>query len=231
MLLRALLPPGARAVEVDGDVEAAGEGAAPVELAAVAAARPERRAEFLTGRWCAREALRALGLPAAPVPPGVRRAPVWPAGVVGSITHCAGYRAAVVAHRRDVVALGVDATPHEPLPERVLAAVADPDEREHLAELAPLLPGVHADRALFSAKESLIKAWSALDPDWAGFSAFRVRLDAQGAFSAHGPRGALLAGRWGVAAGLLGTAVVVPAVPAVPAARTRPARVSAPPRG
>ncbi|HEY3692789.1 MAG TPA: hypothetical protein VGL46_21300 [Pseudonocardiaceae bacterium] len=52
--------------------------------------------------------------------PGERRKPVWPPGVVGSLTHCTGYRAAAVAHRRGVLTVGIDAEPHEPLPQMSL---------------------------------------------------------------------------------------------------------------
>ena len=214
-LLRLLLPAAAEVVEVAGDVAEAAACAAAQEVAAIAGARPGRRAEFLTGRWCARVALGRLGVPAAAVLPGVRRAPVWPPGVVGSITHCPGYRAAAVARRGDVAALGVDATPHAPLPARVLEALVVPGEQEALARAAEALPGVHADRVLFSAKESLVKAWSALDPQWRGFAGFRVELAVDGTFSAEVlGTSAALGGRWRVDAGLAATAVTVAADPA-----------------
>ncbi|NAZ84807.1 4'-phosphopantetheinyl transferase superfamily protein [Kineococcus sp. T90] len=213
-MLRPLLPPAVRVVEVDREAAAGEAGAWPQELAAVAAARPERRREFFTGRWCARAALLLLGCDPVALPPGPRRAPVWPEGFVGSITHCPGYRAAAVARRAEVAALGVDATPHEPLPAGVLELVADAGERAQLRALAARLPGVHADRVLFSAKESLLKAWSALDGGWPGFSGFRVRLHPCGEFSAEvlaaGPVAALT-GRWGLEGALAGTAVAVPA--------------------
>jgi hypothetical protein len=59
------------------------------EAAAVAGAGAERRREFGTVRWCARKALRQLGVPAVPILPDGDRAPRWPVGVVGSMTHCA----------------------------------------------------------------------------------------------------------------------------------------------
>lgn len=75
-----------------------------------------RQREFATARSCARTALARLGVPPVPVLASPRGAPRWPAGVVGSITHCDGYRAAAVAYTRDVVSLGIDAEPDEPLP-------------------------------------------------------------------------------------------------------------------
>src|SRR6516225_8640665 len=91
-------------------------GLFPAEEPAVRTAGPRRRAEFTAGRRCAREALARLGLPAAPVLAGRAGEPRWPAGVTGSITHCAGYRACAVARTADVTALGIDAEPDARLP-------------------------------------------------------------------------------------------------------------------
>lgn len=68
------------------------------EAAVVERAVGERRREFGTVRHCARQALQRIGLPdAIPILPDADGVPGWPSGVVGSMTHCEGYRAAVVA--------------------------------------------------------------------------------------------------------------------------------------
>jgi 4'-phosphopantetheinyl transferase EntD len=72
------------------------------EEAAISRAVEKRRRDFRTVRHCSRRALRELGVPPTAVAPGERRKPVWPPGVVGSLTHCTGYRAAAVAHIRVV---------------------------------------------------------------------------------------------------------------------------------
>src|SRR5688500_12466696 len=79
------------------------------EADAVAGAIAERRREFGTVRYCARRALRQLGVPPVAILPGADRAPRWPAGVVGSMTHCAGYRAAVVARSHELGGVGTAA--------------------------------------------------------------------------------------------------------------------------
>jgi 4'-phosphopantetheinyl transferase EntD len=84
----------------------------PEEEAVISQAVEKRRREFRTVRLCARRALRELGLPPVAVLPGEHREPVWPPGVVGSMTHCTGYRAAAVAHSPDLVTVGIDAEPH-----------------------------------------------------------------------------------------------------------------------
>jgi len=133
----------------------------PEEAPAVARAVAKRRAEYAAGRACARAAIAALGGEPGPIPRDPERgAPVWPAGVVGSITHTDGYRAAAVARTGDILALGIDAEPHGPLPEGVLdVIVATSAERAALADLTDRHPAIHWDRLLFSAKETVYKAW------------------------------------------------------------------------
>jgi enterobactin synthetase component D / holo-[acyl-carrier protein] synthase len=201
-----LLPPGvAWAERFDDDVP---EALYPSEQQVVAKAVAKRRREFGTGRWCAREALRRLGVAPAPILPGERGAPGWPAGIAGSITHCEGYRGAVVAHLDAYAALGVDAEPNLPLPPGVLDAISLPEE---LAQ--PAAGGdVAWDRLLFSAKESIYKAWFPLARRWLDFSEARVELRPDGTFSAKllvdGPVPGF-EGRWLAGAGLLLTAVAV----------------------
>lgn len=131
------------------------------EETTLAHASPERLAEFRTARSCAREALRALGEPVTSIPVGVDRAPVWPAGIVGSITHCVGYRAAVVAKREHVLAVGVDAEPDAPLPPGVAEGTLTAGET---AATRCLSAGTNWDRLLFSAKESVFKLQTQLQP-------------------------------------------------------------------
>src|SRR4051812_9450636 len=88
----------------------------PSEREALGSAVEKRRREFTTGRACARQALSRLGTPVVALPSGPHGEPLWPAGTVGSITHCRGYRACAVARSEAVTALGIDAEPNEPLP-------------------------------------------------------------------------------------------------------------------
>ncbi|HEY2237807.1 MAG TPA: 4'-phosphopantetheinyl transferase superfamily protein [Streptosporangiaceae bacterium] len=213
-VIGAILPPAVAAEEAFGDDPAA--RLFPDEAAAVARAVDTRRREFTTGRACARAALARLGLPAAPIPRGERGAPQWPSGVVGSITHCAGYRACAVAHRRDVVTIGLDAEPHGPLPDGVLNVVARPEEQDQLARLAAIRPAVHWDRLLFSAKESVYKAWFPLTGQWLGFSDASLEFSPAGdQFTARILLDAtpieFFEGRWLVDHGLVATAIAVEA--------------------
>jgi 4'-phosphopantetheinyl transferase EntD len=193
----------------------------PEEEAAVGNAVEKRRREFVTARACARDALARLGLPEQPVGAGARGEPIWPAGVVGSITHCAGYRACAVAPADELLTLGVDAELAEPLPPDLIGDIALPEERRWIERAAAEQPGVHWDRLLFSIKESIYKAWFPLARSWLGFEDASVAIDgSRGTFSASllvpGPTlgGSKLdgfSGRWTAAEGLLLSAIAVPA--------------------
>jgi 4'-phosphopantetheinyl transferase EntD len=220
-----LLPATVVAVEAYG---ADGTGAAPLypeEEVVVAAAVDKRRREFAAVRACARRAMEKLGVPPQPVLPGERGAPRWPEGLTGSMTHCDGYCAAALVRTTDLVSLGIDAEPHAALPDDMLGAVALPAEERRLTRLAAHRPDVHWDRLLFSAKESVYKAWFPLTGAWLGFEEADIDLHvAPGASRTGGFRARLLVpgpvvngrpltgfdGRWTVARGLLTTAVTVP---------------------
>ena len=181
-----------------------------IEEAAIARAVAKRRAEFRAVRHCARQAMAALGHDPAPVVPGDRGAPQWPADLVGAMTHCPGYRAAAVALARDVRAIGIDAEPNVPLGPDGLAAMASPDELASFPDAATCW-----DRVLFSAKEATYKAWFPLTGRRLGYRDASIRFHADGTFTAHlmvaAPPIATFAGRWSVVADLVRTAVTVPA--------------------
>lgn len=216
--MRDLLPSSV-AVAVATAADFAGE-LHPAEHACLPASAVEsRRREFTAGRVCARRALGTLGLPETPVTTR-DRAPVWPDGTIGSITHTDGYCAAVVARRQDVRALGVDAEQHRPLGEGVARLVCLPEELDWFAT-AP--DGVHWPAVVFSAKESVYKLWHPLAGSWLGFEEARVLPDPEtGAFTAvirpqrHDEAAAHgipteLTGRFVVEGGLVRTALHLPA--------------------
>ncbi|MBD0693600.1 4'-phosphopantetheinyl transferase [Streptomyces sp. CBMA123] len=190
----------------------------PAEEAAVARAVDKRRREFTTVRHCARTALARLGVPYRPLVPGLRGAPSWPDGVVGSLTHCEGFRAAAVTRTGALASLGIDAEPALPLPEGVLESVALPVEQQRLAGLAAGRPDTPWDRILFSAKESVYKAWFPLTELWLDFHEAELDLSPDGTFTARllvpgpvvaGRRLDGFDGRWAVRDGLLATAIAV----------------------
>lgn len=212
-LLAGLLPAGVETAQSPGPLDVP---LLPAEEAYAAAMAAGRRAEFATGRACARVALSRLGLAAVPLLPDERGAATWPAGVVGSLTHCPGLWVAAVARSTDLAGLGIDAEPHAALPDGVLPVVATATERRHLAALARTHPGVAWDRLLFSAKESVYKLWSPATGRWLDFEQVEVRLRPDGHLTArlppvgpvlNGRRTQQVSGRWAADARHLVTAV------------------------
>jgi 4'-phosphopantetheinyl transferase EntD len=213
-MIERLLPPAIACYAATDDVP--GATLFPDEAAFIAGAVESRRREFATARFCAREALARLGVPPEPIRRGAKHEPLWPEGTLGSITHCTGYRAAAVARRAEFVAVGIDAEPHAPMPAGVERRVLRAEEREWLTR-AP--PGTHWDRVIFSAKESVYKAWYPLTGRWLGFEEAVVTLDPQaGTFEArlfaHPAHGDLtkFSGRFLVEGGLVLTAIAAPRV-------------------
>ena len=116
-MLELILPAGVECEERFG--EASGGVLLPEEEKIIAQAVEPRRREYAAVRSCARVCLGRLGYGPVPILPGVGGAPIWPAGVLGSMTHCTGYAAAAVAPRPRISAVGIDAEPDAPLPDGV----------------------------------------------------------------------------------------------------------------
>lgn len=148
----------------------------PEEDELVAQAVEKRRREFAGVRSCARAALAEFGHPPVPILNGERGAPSWPDGFVGSMTHCTGYAAAAVARGARMASIGIDAEPHEPLPDGVLNAITLPEETQWVEALRGDRPAVHWDRLLFSVKESVYKCWFPLMGRWLDFTQALVRV-------------------------------------------------------
>ncbi|MGB0878284.1 MAG: 4'-phosphopantetheinyl transferase family protein [Mycobacterium sp.] len=192
----------------------------PEEESLIARSVAKRRSEFITVRYCARQALVDLGMEPVPILKGEKGEPRWPDGVVGSLTHCEGFRGAAVGRSEEVRSLGIDAEPHGVLPDGVLDAISLAAERRQLQALPA---GVHWDRMLFCAKEATYKAWFPLTRRWLGFEDAHIAFDVDasgqsGTFTSailidpatlSGPPLTALSGRWSVRNGIALTAIVL----------------------
>jgi 4'-phosphopantetheinyl transferase EntD len=138
------------------------------EATFVERAVPKRREEFARGRAAARVALGELGLPPVAIHVGRERQPLWPPGIVGSITHCAELAWAVVAPAEGVTAIGVDVEPDRSLPEDVRLRVLDPTEALAVEE------AVGRDTVGFGVKECVHKAIHPATGVWLDFHDVRV---------------------------------------------------------
>jgi len=173
--LAELLPPGAVLAALAGPGERL--PLPPAEAARAARLPPGRAAQFAAGRWCAHRALERLGCPEDDIGTGYRGEPRWPDGYRGSITHKPGGAVAVAAPAP--AAIGVDLEDAGPLPSAVRRLVLLPAE----PDLPPgfPVPGVVAERIVFSAKEAYYK-WHGQHDETRrpGFADVRIRLQADG---------------------------------------------------
>ena len=200
-LIEALFPAGVFAAELraPGSVSQL----LPAEAATITRMVPSRAAEFAAGRLCARAVLTRLGREGAAVPAAADRKPVWPDGIIGSITHTDGFCAAVAAPCGPLQGLGIDTEVMGRVTAPLAARICLPEELAWIASLADVLQP--AARALvFAAKEAFYKAQSPLTDEWLGFDALRVETDALaevverggvGAFRAN-PTRAITLDRW-----------------------------------
>ena len=123
------------------------------ERAQVAGAVASRRAEYSTGRALAKQALAQLGIDATSILTEGRR-PIWPAGVVGSITHSRRYALAVVCRRSQLAGVGIDLERTNRVTEQIAPKTMTEHELANAGASWPPFPRT----ANFSAKEAVFKA-------------------------------------------------------------------------
>ena len=149
----------------------------PEEEALMIGAVARRRDEFATGRACARTAMELLGLPAMPLAMRPDRAPVWPGGIVGSISHSRSYCAAAAALRCDgFLALGLDIEEAEPLDDTLLPDLCTSQEQGWLGEQPSRYRGLLL-KAFFSAKECAYKCQYSITGAMLDFHALIIDMD------------------------------------------------------
>lgn len=142
----------------------------------IAQRRATRRFEFVRGRLCAQRALSGLGVFAASVERQADRTPLWPDGVLGSISHADALCAAVVARKSLALSLGLDI-------ERIGAATPELRPLILAPEETPPVRFFGADNwltALFSAKEAFYKCHFPLHRQFLDFCDWRASFDKRG---------------------------------------------------
>jgi 4'-phosphopantetheinyl transferase EntD len=188
-----------------------------IEAESVAKATTDRRLEFATVRHCARRALEQIGAPPVPIPPDIDGVPQWPVGIVGSMTHCAGYRAAAVAGGGEVLGMGIDAEPHSALTEETREFVLTNEEHTQVGALIEADGCLHWDRIFFCAKEAVYKSLFPVTRTMLDFQELSVALSPEGTFRARIlvgehrllPTQSSFAGRWTIDRGFVKAAAVV----------------------
>jgi 4'-phosphopantetheinyl transferase EntD len=215
-VLRAALPEEVAVAALDARV--ARDGLIGPEHAATQGMIERRRREFTGGRIAVRAALATLGLPPEAVPMGRDRAPLWPGGIIGSISHSADVCAAILARRGALRSLGLDVEMDRPLPTPLMEVCCGARERDWLSTQAAEDRGRLA-MLIFSAKECSYKCQYPLSGALLGYHDLVIEVDrAARAFRAvfavtAGPfaTGAALTGRFDFQAGQVMTVATLPA--------------------
>lgn len=170
----------------------------------------KRQGEFLAGRLAARLALRPYGLGDEIVAIGQDRAPRWPVGMEGSISHSRllGLGMALCAVRPGRAGLGLDLEAWLDMSQahQLWPGILDKEEWGRLASGAAAADLSLAEglTLVFSAKESLFKAlyprvgryFDFLDASWSAMEAQTLRLSLKTALAPDLPAGWHCALHW-----------------------------------
>lgn len=151
-------------------------GLLPGERSGLAQMGDVRRREYSSGRRAARHALEMLDVHGAAVA-ARGRVPVWPSGIVGSITHSRSLALAMVGRSGDVAGIGVDLELEQRLTDELARRVLLEGEREREAEKARFT-------MLFAAKEAVYKAVNPLAGEHLGFTDVEISAGATGTYRA-----------------------------------------------
>ena len=143
----------------------------PEERQHLANAVLKRRNEFIAGRHCARAALARIGVDPCSLPPGENRAPQWPEGLIGSISHTIGLCCAIAARQCSIACLGIDLETTTRISPGVIERISHPLE-------ADFVGGDQARGSLiFGAKEAFFKAQFPTWGVWPNFDDLALRTD------------------------------------------------------
>ena len=152
---------------------------------------PKRVQEFTAGRLCARRVLAEFGVRGFPVRAAEDRQPVWPARLIGSITHTDGFCAAVAADKTQVAAIGMDTELAGGVKTELWPGICTRSEIGWLQSL-PQSQQAAAATLIFTAKESFYKCQYPLTRERLGFQDATVEVAAwgaaRGAFTVHANR-------------------------------------------
>jgi len=135
-----------------------------------------RRTEFLLGRACAHQALAAFHLSHLPILRNENRAPIWPASIVGSISHTENRAVAAVGQRAFVKGIGLDIENlQRPVNIGIQRHVCVSQEKEWLSQFPPDQLEFFV-KIIFSAKESIFKCLHPLTGIYLDFRDARIGL-------------------------------------------------------
>jgi enterobactin synthetase component D len=140
--------------------------------------RDARRGDFIAGRGAARDALAQVGIHSALIPSGPNNEPVWPPGVVGSISHAGGSAVAVVARSDVLEAIGIDIELTATVTSEIWADIFQESEMAFVLSQPVALRRPFAT-AIFCLKEAFYKYQFPQARQWLEFKDVEVLVEAE----------------------------------------------------
>ncbi len=137
---------------------------------------PKRLADYSFGRYCATKALEQLEIKDVIIPIGKDREPIWPEGIVGSISHCDRLVGAIVAKSSDYISLGLDIEEIGRVTPDLWDLVFTENEKNYLSGLSSDDILVQST-AIFSIKEAFYKFQHPLTKTFLDFLDVEVDLE------------------------------------------------------
>ncbi len=198
------------------DPRAAHNRPLPPEVRPMARMVPIRQRAYAAGRVAARDAMARLGHPVRPVLMTPDRAPLWPSGLTGSISHSQSCCIATLGRTDQVRALGVDVEEDSDLDSDLVPTICTMAERAWLSAQPRAQTGL-LGKLIFSAKECAYKCQYPLSKTLFGFEMLEITPDLDtGQFEAtflhdvpHFPAETQLHGRFAIGDGLIVTAMAL----------------------
>ncbi|CCV10739.1 4'-phosphopantetheinyl transferase superfamily protein [Mesorhizobium sp. STM 4661] len=174
--IRQLVPDGV--IVEGGDLKIADCDFLIEEELSLSKAVPARRLEFRAGRIYARQALRSLGIAACTIPIGAARAPIWPAGTVGSISHTRSLCCVVTGLSADFLSVGIDIEDANPLSDDLTKLISHVSELKN-REAIEIRLDYDLPKLLFVIKEAFYKMYFPLSQRFLTFHDVCVELDVE----------------------------------------------------
>jgi len=156
----------------------------PEEEALIEHSIGKRQREFRAGRHCAHRVLNQLNHKNFVVLRGDKRAPIWPQGITGSISHSGAVCAAAASMDPNIVSLGIDIEEHIPLKEKLTPKICTSSEVDQIRVLNKLAKAYAWEKIIFSVKESVYKAWFPVFGSYLDFLEVKLLFDERGLVSA-----------------------------------------------
>ena len=147
------------------------------EQSCVTQAVQSRRAEFSTGRFLAADGLRELGVGAFPLERGSHNEPIWPPGIVGSISHSSGVCVVAMARTQDMKFIGIDVESSTANVTKISELILTPGEYRYEA-MCESVTLADLTRITFCAKEAIFKGVFPLVARFVDFKEVALEIDA-----------------------------------------------------